>query len=211
MNNASRLMISTFGGFAGLMGIEHGIGEVLQGSKAPDGLVFASWPGSPFFDALGGEPAMSIVPNLLISGMLAILFSLAYTVWAVLLVKRKHSGWVLMALTIPMLLFGAGLFPPVLGLMVGAAATRIHAPLTWWRKHLSGRTRKLLGTLWPWLFGAALLTWLLMFPGVPVMDHFLGFFNENLIMTLLGGMFVFLILAGIAAFARDSQRPARRV
>ena len=201
-------MISTFGGFAGLMGIEHGIGEVLQGSTAPGGLVFPSWPGSRFFDALNGEPAMSILPNLLITGILAVIFSLAYTVWAVALVERNRSGQVLMALTIPMLLFGAGLFPPVLGLMVGAAATRIHAPLRWWRKHISGSVRNFLGSLWPWFFAAALLTWLLMFPGVPVMDYFLGFFNESFIFLVLGGMFLFLILAGISAFARDSLRQA---
>jgi hypothetical protein len=40
------ITVSTFGALAGLAGIEHGIGEVLQGNIAPEGPVVLSWPGS---------------------------------------------------------------------------------------------------------------------------------------------------------------------
>jgi hypothetical protein len=204
MRSATSILISTFGGLVGLTGIEHGLGEILQGDKTPGGIMFPSWPESPFFRVLGGEPAMTILPNLLITGILATLVSLIYLAWAILFVQRKHGGLVLILLTIPMLLFGGGIFPPLLGFLIGMAATRIHAPLTWWRTTLSPGTRHFLGILWPWFFGACLLSWLAMFPGVAVLSYYFGVENVNLIFTLLVCMFGFLLLASISGFARDS-------
>jgi hypothetical protein len=205
MKSATRVLISTFGGLVGLIGIEHGIGEILQGNTVPGGIMILSWPDSAFFSVLGGEPAMTVVPNLLVTGILAILVSLVYLAWATLFVQRKHGGLVLILLAIPMLLFGGGIFPPVLGILIGAAAAHVNAPLVWWRKHLSAGSRRFLGTLWPWFFGACLLAWLSMFPGVAVLNYFFGIRNDSLIFTLLACMFGFLILSGLSGFARDTR------
>ena len=70
--NATRVTVSTFGTLTGLAGIEHGIGEVLQGNSTPKAFVILSWPGSEAFRILAGEPAMTIVPNLLATGIVAI-------------------------------------------------------------------------------------------------------------------------------------------
>jgi hypothetical protein len=206
MRSATSVLISTFGGLVGLIGIEHGLGEILQGNQAPSGMMFPSWPESPFFRVLAGEPAMTIIPNLLITGILATLVSLIYLAWAVLFVQRRHGGLVLILLSIPMLLLGSGIFPPLLGLLIGVAATRIDAPLNWWRNTFSPGTRHFLGTLWPWFFGACLFSWLSMFPGVAILSYFFGVNNVNLIFSLLVCMFGFLTLASISGFARDSQR-----
>ena len=48
MRNATRATVSTLGVIMGLGGIEHGIGEILQGNIAPKGLAILSWPDSPF-------------------------------------------------------------------------------------------------------------------------------------------------------------------
>ena len=204
MRNATRGLVSTFGGFVGLMGVEHGIGGVLQGSRPPTGLIILSWPDSAFFSILGGEPALTIIPNLLITGLLAILVSLIFAVWAVLFVQCKHGGRVLILLSIPMLLFGAGLFPPVLGVLIGSAATRLHAPLTWWQRRLPTGLRGFLMAVWPCSFGACLAAWLGMFPGVPVLNYFFGVHDESLIFILLYCMFGCLFLTGVAGFARDT-------
>lgn len=206
MRKATRVMISTFGALVGLIGIEHGSGEVLQGNLAPSGIMILSWPESAFFHVLGGEPALTILPNLLMTGILAILFSLAYLVWAVLFVQHKKGGLVLMLLSVAMLLFGGGVFPPVFGILLGAAATRINAPLTWWRLHLSPGSRRFLGELWPWFFGACVISWMGMFPGITVLSYFFGVEDSTLIFTLLFCMFAFLLLASIAAFSRDLQK-----
>lgn len=205
MKSAIRILISTFGGLTGFMGIEHGLGEVLQGNVASDGLMIQSWPYSDFFSILAGEPAMTVLPNMRVTGILAIFFSLVYLIWAVWFVQRKHGGLVLILLTVPMLLFGGGIFPPILGSIIGAAATRINVPLTWWSRHFSNGLGHVMGNLWPWLFGACLFSWLSMFPGVPVLYYFWGVENDGLIFTIIGCMFGFLITAGIAGFARDVQ------
>jgi hypothetical protein len=158
MRNATRVMVSTFGAFVGLIGIEHGLGEALQGNVAPDGLMILSWPRSALFSILAGEPAMTIIPNLLTTGILAILFSLIYLAWAILFVQRKNGGLVLMLLSVVMLLAGGGIFPPILGMLIGAVGTRINAPLTWWRTHLSASWQHVLEKLWPWSFSACLIS-----------------------------------------------------
>ena len=208
MNSATRVLISTFGGLVGLIGVEHGLGEILQGSAAPDGLLILSWPHSDFFSVLGGEPALTVIPNLLVTGILAVCFSLLYFAWAVWFIQSKRGGWVLILLTIPKLLCGGGIFPPLLGVLIGAAATRIHAPRDRWRKLLSPGFRHLLDRSWPWLYGACLLSWLSMFPGLALLSYFFGVEKNALILLILAGMFGFLFLAGIAGFVRDSLRQA---
>ena len=206
MRNATRVMVSTFGALVGLIGIEHGIGETLQGNMAPDGMMILSWPGSALFSVLAGEPAMTIVPNLLVTGILAILFSLIYFVWAILFVQRKNGGLVLMMLSVVMLLAGGGIFPPILGVIIGAVGTKINAPLTWWRAHLSVGWLHFLAKLWPWSFSACLMAWLGMFPGIILLWHYFGVNNPNLIFLLLLCMFGFLFSTVMAGFAYDSQR-----
>ena len=114
MRNATRVFASTFGAIMALAGIEHGIGEIFQGNVAPSGIMILSWPESEFFRNLGGEPAMTVIPNLLITGILAILVSLALLVWAILFVQRKNGGLIMILLSIAMLLVGGGIFPPIL-------------------------------------------------------------------------------------------------
>ena len=207
MRNATKVTVSIFGALAGLMGIEHGIGETLQGNIAPDGMMILSWPGSELFHILTGEPAMTIVPNLLVTGILAILFSLIFLVWATMFVQRKNGGLVLILLSIIMLLVGGGFGLPVLGIIVGVAATRINAPLTWWRAHLSIGSRRILRKLWPWSLITCLTAFLLLFPGSIILDYFFGVNNPSLIISVFSfSAFGFLFLTIIAGFAYDLQK-----
>src|SRR6266498_2748870 len=118
MRNATKVTVATFGALAGLAGLEHGIGETLQGNRAPDGMLIVSWPGSAFFRIVAGEPAMTIVPNMLVTGILAILVSLAFLMWVTMFVQRKHGGLVLILLSLVMLLVGGGFGPPLLGIIL---------------------------------------------------------------------------------------------
>lgn len=209
MNRATRLMTSTFGALVGLIGIEHGIGETLQGNVAPDGLIILSWPGSGLFQVLGGEPAITIVPNLLVTGILAILFSLIYLVWAVLFVQRKSGGLILILLSLIMLLVGGGVFPPILGIIIGSVGTRINAPLTWWRGHLSYRAQRLLAKVWPWSFGVYLISSLSMFPGLLLLGYFWGLNDPSFILFLLLCMFGSLFSTFVAGIGHDIQQSDR--
>jgi hypothetical protein len=205
MRKATRIMISTMGAFVGLMGIEHGIGEVLQGRTAPDGVFILSWPESEFFRILSGEPALTILPDLFLTGILAILFSLLYLLVSTLYVQNRKGSLVLIILAVGMLLFGGGIFPPLFGILIAAAATRVHAPLEDLHKYLSPRLARVLGKLWPCSLVACLLAWLFMFPGIPLLNYFFGFDNELFIFGLLFCMIGFLFTSFIAALARDIE------
>lgn len=89
---ATRIVASTIGTILGVSGIEHGIGEVLQGNVIPHTVVFPSWPGSDFFRIFNGEPAFSLVPNLLATGVLAILVGALVAVWAAFFITKKAEG-----------------------------------------------------------------------------------------------------------------------
>ena len=208
MRNATKVFASTFGAIMALAGIEHGIGEVLQGNVAPSGTMFMSWPESEFFRSLGGEPAMTIVPNLLVTGILAILISLILLVWVTLFVQRKNGGLIMILLSIAMLLVGGGIFPPLLGIIIGAVGTRINAPLTWWRAHLSVGFGNFLKKLWPWSYTACIIAWLSALLGPGLLGYFFGVNNPALILMILFLALGFLLLTVFTGFAYDIQSQA---
>ena len=124
-------------------------------------------------------------------------------VWAVAFVQRKNGGLVLIFLSILLLLVGGGFGPPLIGIIVGAAGTRINAPLPWWRKHLSVNTRRLLSKLWLWSLIASLLSYFYMFPVSIILWHLFGVYNPNIILGVSLFAFGSLLLAVFSGFARD--------
>lgn len=211
IKSATKVVVLAFGIMLGIAGIEHGIGEIFQGNIAPGGMVIKSWGESKLFSILMGEPAMTIIPNLLITGVLAIIVSLSIMVWAVVFVQRKNGGLVLILLSILLLLVGGGFGPPLIGIIIGAAGTRINAPLPWWRKRLSVNTRRLLSKLWPWSLIASLLSYFYMFPVSIILWHFFGVYNPNIILSVSLFAFGSLLLAVFSGFARDMDHSDRNV
>jgi hypothetical protein len=211
MKNATQTTIAVFGTLMGLAGIEHGVGEILQGSSAPAGIIFSSWPNSVFFRCMAGEPAMSLIPNLLITGILSILFSTAFIVCALFLAERKGSSAALILLSIVMLLSGGGIFPPVLAFFIGLLATRLNKSSAKENTYAqpSGLPR-LLGTAWPWIFIIAIAAWLMLFPGVNILDYYFGVNNESLTYTIIVTALAFLALTIFSGLAHDSLRSQSR-
>lgn len=208
MKSATKITAAVMGTITGLAGIEHGIGEILQGSVAPERWMIQSWPGSAAMKIVGGEPAMTVVPNLLVTGILAVLLSLVFLAWATMASGRRQYGPVLLLLCIPMLLCGAGFGPPLLGLIIGAAAARAQTVETSQRKPRRGGLRGLLGRLWPWSLGACLAAWLAMLPGMPLLYHFWGIENTGLMLGVMLAMFALLFLTIATGAARDRQNMA---
>ncbi len=189
-------------------GIEHGIGEILQGNRPPGGIWILSWPESTLFRSVGGEPAMTVIPNLLITGVLAILFSLAFFTWTIQFAQRKPGGIVLILFSVILLLVGGGIFPPVLGLMTGLTALGIRPSLAWPRTYLSPGLQRFMSRVWPWLFGITIIAWLALFPGSILLDYFFSINVLDFILTLIISAFGFLILTILCGFVRDSQQSA---
>ena len=205
MASATRITVSSFGALVGVAGIEHGIGEILQGNVAPDSFMFLSWPGEGPFSILGGEPAMTIVPNLFMAGIITVLLSLTFITWAVRFIGSKHGGLVLILLSIALLFAGGGIFPPVFGIILGAVGTRIPAQPSSERNRLIG-LRNYAARLWPWSFGLGLSAWLFMLPVLPLLAYFFGLSHDaGLVSSLALCMIGFMFSTILTGFARDSQ------
>jgi hypothetical protein len=215
MKSAAKSTISTFGVIAGVAGFEHGLGEVLQGNIAPAGIAFESWPDAEFFRIMAGEPAMSLIPNLLISGVLTILVAVIFIVWAVGFIDRKHGGLVLLGLTIVLLLVGGGFGPPLMGVILSIAAIRMNSIHHRWTAQPASGLYGLLSQAWPWLYGAAIFTWLLLLPGTNLLSYFFGIGLESyvLIPAITFSAFSLLVLALWSGFVRDraeSRKPTSK-
>jgi hypothetical protein len=106
-----------------------------------------------------------------------------------------------------LLLVGDGFGPPLFGLILGLAVAGCNAPPRWWRAHLPERARRILCSLWPWLFAAALVAWLLVMPGSIMLDYFVGVSDPDLMMSVLvPSAFGLMLLTIVVALAADAQR-----
>ena len=184
--------------------MEHRYFETLQGNFTPGSiLIFAMGPPCQATRVWNGcEPAMTIMPNFFVTGVLAIIVSFIVILWAAAFVQRKNSGVVLILLSIILFLVRGSFAPAGVGIIAGVAGTRIKAPFTWWRAHLSVNSRRFLATLWPW----SLITFLLWTPGEWILGYF---FNEYLLNLGLISLFFTLglvLLTVLTGFAYDIQR-----
>ncbi len=205
-NSAARIVASALGVFAGLFGMEHGYFETLQGNVAPGGIyLLAIGPPCQANTVWHGcEPAMTIIPNFFVTGILAMIVSLIMMLWAAAFVQRKYGGLVLILLSIPLLLVGGGFVPIPLVIIAGVVGTRINAPLTWWRAHLSAHARSFLARLWPWSL-IATFAWI---PVQFIFGTFFGVENSNLPLMLGYPLLLLglILLTILTAFAHDIQK-----
>lgn len=192
--------VRVFGALAAFAGVEHGLGEIVQGRGAPPAVVFESWPDVAAFEPLDGEPAMSLVPDLLVSGVLSVLIALALGVVAVLHPRRRRSGPLLVGLSVSLLLVGGGFGPPLLGVLAGLLATRVHAPTP---DHDPGPVTRAGARLWPWPLVAAAGCFLGLVPGTALLHVATGTDSSTLVALLTVGAFASTALAVSTARARD--------
>jgi hypothetical protein len=209
VNGTTRVVASAFGGIVSIAGVMHGYFEILQGNSAPSGLVI---------NAIGPEQriwgyaalhAFTVIPNLRVTGILAIIFGLLATLWAVAFIGRKSGPWGMLLLSISLFLVGGGFGPLFNGTFASLVATRINKPLTWWRTHLSSGVRNLLVKLWPGILIFYVLVFLLAVEtttfGQPL--NLLFDADTTYLIVLRAGnfMLVVMVLAVLSAFAYDIQ------
>jgi hypothetical protein len=142
-----------------------------------------------------------VLPNLLLSGALTVIIALALAIWSVAFVQRRGGGLVLILLSVALLLVGGGFGPPLIGLILGFAALRMHsAP-----RRPSRRFLLLLARAWPWILAVGVVGYLALLPGAVLLYYFAGVANETLVYALMIISFAALILALIAARAADQK------
>ena len=201
MRKATRTVATWLGITAGLAGVEHGYFEILQGNTRPEGLMILSIgpPCVPEDVWNGCEPAMTIIPNFLITGILAVIISLIILVWSVGFIQRRHGGLVLFVLSLALLLFGGGIFPPVIGMVGGAAGTRINKPLS---GKPPGHLTRSAARLWPWPL-VVFLVWVF---GQVVA----GYFFNDFMQSLMGfGMLLILLMLPLSVYVAYARAVAQ--
>ncbi|MGD9093062.1 MAG: hypothetical protein PVF74_09440 [Anaerolineales bacterium] len=208
MNKSSRIVASLLGIFAGFGGPEHGYFEILQGNVKPENLLINSIgpPCQPEEIWNLCEPAMTMIPSYLVTGIMASIIGIITMVWSVFFIDRKYGGQDLILLSIALLLFGGGIFPPLIGIIGGLVGTRINKPLTWWRTHLRGKPLRLLARMWPWPL-VMFFVWLL---GQFVIGYFFNDFlmsTSMLIPLLIIGLLILSVLTGIAKDIDQDDHP----
>ena len=199
MRKNTRIVASTFGILAGIAGLGHGVTEILQGNTHPASFMFASI-GAPCVPDQAWhacEPAMTILPNLLIAGILTVVMGLLVMLWSAAFVQSKNGGSLLILLSIVMLLVGGGFFPPMIGIAAGIAGTLINKPLG--DKPVSG-LRRFASKLWPWPL-VILVVWCMG-------QYLVGYLANDFLKSSMGFALLFILiplpLSIYVAHARDA-------
>jgi hypothetical protein len=165
MKSPLRVTTAFLGIYAGLIAIQHGIFESLQGSRAPDGLMFNAIgpPCQPEAVWHACFPAMTLIPNLLVTGIVTVVMGATLMLWALFFVQHRYAGWILGILSILLLLVGGGFVPVFIGMVAAIASRGLGRSAE--RPRLA-----FLAAFWPW----PLVVMALWLPGSWLLGHFFG-------------------------------------
>jgi hypothetical protein len=208
MNRATRTIVSILGAFFAIGGIDHGFFEMLHGNTPTSGLFIQAIGQANRFWVYGTEDAFTLIPNFLLTGILAVLFSLAIMIWLAGFIQTKHGPSVFFLLFLCLFLVGGGVGQVFFFLPAWAVSTRIHRPLTWWRKVLPEATRRWLARLWPGTLAVGLLCFLVALE-IAIFGFVPGVIDPNLknyiCWSILATGLVAILFTFVAGFAADIQ------
>jgi len=203
---ALRVIVTTVGCVGGLISMEHGIFEILQGNIATNGLfINAIGPAQRLWEG-AGELAFTIIPNFLITGIFAVVFGILGLIWSIAFVHKRYGSLGLFILSVTQYLVGGGIAFLIVAIFNSLIATRINKPFVFLSKMLSLKVRNVLGNLWLWLI--PLIAFVITFP-IPIFIVIIGVKSmdasstENLAWILGDMALVFLIFSIIMGFVHD--------
>ena len=207
-NKAARLIASVMGALGGLGAMVHGVGEVLQGDTTASSIFIQSWAQGPIATYMDGDPAITLISNMLISGCLVLIFSFVTIIYAGVYIRYNRDGLVLIFLAIIMLLVGGGVGPPVLTLLAGLAGLGINAAYAWWRSHVSGHILAILAAAWPWIFAVCVLNGIFLLVGHVIAAYFFAPVASNIFLNSFFFGVLTIIASIISGIAYDISRAA---
>lgn len=208
--NATRITATTIGVFFGLLsGMNHGLFELLQGNRPTDGFVIDAIGEAQRFWPLGGEPAFTLIPNFMITGIASMIVGVAIIIWSIRFLPTRHGRTVFLGLFILSFLVGGGIGQVAFFIPAWAFATRMGKPLTWWRKVLPRSTWSLLSRLWIIVLVLATIVMLVgleiaIFGFVPGMTDPERIQSAGLIVVLISA--ILYVVAFVAGFGHELRR-----
>lgn len=203
----TRIIATTVGVFFGLFSsINHGIFEILQGNKATNGLLINAIGEAQRFWPEGTEPAFTLIPNFMITGIAAVLVGVAIIIWSIWFLPTKHGHKVYLGLFILSFLVGGGIGQTFFFIPAWAFSTRMGKSLTWWRKTLPRSSWPYLAWLWKITLALAVILMLIglemaifgYFPGELAVEELM-----NVNMLFVFGSVILFILSFIAGFGQE--------
>jgi hypothetical protein len=123
-----RVVAAALGACVGLSGIDHGIFEVFQGNVRTPGMFIPSIGPAQQMWEHGTEDALTLVPNYLVTGILAVVLGALTLVWSLGFLARPRSDTVLLVLGLLTFAVGGGVGMLVFLLFGWAVARRIGQP-----------------------------------------------------------------------------------
>jgi hypothetical protein len=213
-NAATRTVVSTLGVLVGIGSIDHGLLETLQGYRPTPGLIINAL-GSGYRWTVwkqGGEGAFTLIPNFLVTGILATLLGVVMILWALRFIQKKHGPAFFLLLGIASLLTGGGIAQIVLFTIVWGFATRIRSSLAFWHWLIPPPVRPALGCLWPWTLTVATILFLAALD-IAIFGYVPGITSQTQLLhicwTLLPIALAFYFLSILSGFAHDIEAQVR--
>jgi hypothetical protein len=210
-NAATRIIVSTLGVLVGIGSINHGLLESLQGYRPTPGLIVNALGAGYRWTVWkqGGEGAFTLIPNFLVTGILATSLGVLMILWTLLFIHKKHGPGVFLLLGIASFLTGGGIAQIVLFIIVWGYATRIQSSLAFWRWLIPLSARPALGCLWPWTLTAATVLFLVALE-IAIFGYVPGAFSQMQILhicwTILGIALLIYLMSSLSGFARDIEK-----
>ncbi|MEL6673089.1 MAG: hypothetical protein AAFR61_12885 [Bacteroidota bacterium] len=172
-----QLCLISFGVIIGIVGILHGIPEILQGSSLVEShsvkALPENWPNQELFTVLNGQPAYSMLTGIpfYLLGILAIAVSTALIIHCVFFLERKNGLLMFALLNVGVALLGAGVGTPlIMGIplvIFGIIANRYPR-----KKERRESTDQLNLLLFRIFYALQIASWVLFFPGFVIISSF---------------------------------------
>ena len=203
----TKLSTAAFGTILGIAGIEHGVGEILQGNKIAGNLFIKSWPDNRLYDILAGEPAFTILTELpiYITGIIAIIVSSLIIVWAVFFLERKYGKFIFTGLILSQFLFGGGMAGPVLmGILLSWVSFKIDSKKQLFKKNIP--ILKILKAMWKYVFPISIVCWFSLWPGLVLIGAADFYPTASTVYILSALSLITFVLSIISALACDNLK-----
>jgi hypothetical protein len=210
-NAATRIIVSTLGVLVGIGSIDHGLLETRQGNRPTPGLIVNALGSGYSWSAWkeGGEGAFTLIPNFLVTGIVAMILGLLMILWSLRFLHRKHGPAGFLLLGIVSFLTGGGVAQVVLFTLVWGFATRIRAPLTFSRWLIPPSMRPALGMIWPWTLIAATILFLAALE-IAIVGYVPGVTGQMELLhtcwTILAVALILFLLSVLSGFAQDIDK-----
>lgn len=188
----------------------HGFFEVLQGNVPLEtGKILAIGPAHRMWE-YGGEPALTLIPNYLLTGIASLVISVSVFIWAIAFMDKRYNLYGVILLTVFMLLFGGGLASPTFMMLAILTTIYIKKPSKFFTSTTLGYRLKSLKILWPFsLYLLSVFVLIALIAGVSGYP-FLMVFKPELAINVLRSYglvvtFVFGPITILSAMAFDAE------